>query len=107
VAKAKEPVNPFYVLVVVLGVIFLITACGYGTMTYRAIAPGAAGAGAQHPLMEFLDRYGMQAMAAELVLLGGVTFGAMWLDGLRLRQREAASQNVGQTTGTQRGQTIR
>jgi hypothetical protein len=91
VAKPKEPINPFYVLVVILGVVFLITACGYGTMTYRAFAPGARGA--EHPLMEFLDRYGMPVMAAELILLGAVTFGAMWLDGWRARQREAAQRD--------------
>ena len=38
-AKAKAPVNPFYVLVVVFGVVFVITSCAYGTMAYRAIAP--------------------------------------------------------------------
>jgi hypothetical protein len=83
VARSKEPANLFYVLVVILGVAFLITACGYGTMTYRAIAPGAGREGGAHQLMVFLDHYGMQLMAAELVLLGAATFGAMWLDRFR------------------------
>jgi hypothetical protein len=87
VAKAKEPANPFYVLVIVLGVVFLVTACGYGTMTYRAIAPapreGAPHDGADHPLMAFLDHYGMELLGGELLLLAGATVGAMGLDRYR------------------------
>jgi hypothetical protein len=83
VGKVKEPTNPFYVLVVILGVVFLITACGYGTMTYRAIAPNAPRDGAPHPWMDFLDRNGMQLLGGELVALAAVTFGAMWLDRYR------------------------
>jgi hypothetical protein len=87
-AKPQQPANPFYVLVIVVGVVFLITACGYGTMTYRAIAPGAAGQPpAAHELMTFLDRNGMQLMAWELVALATATFGAMWLDRWRDRQQ--------------------
>jgi hypothetical protein len=83
VVKAKEPANPFYVLVIILGVVFLITACAYATMTYRAIVPGAPRDGGTHALMEFLDRYGMQLMAGQLVALAAATFGAMWLDRFR------------------------
>ncbi len=86
--KVKEPTNPFYVLVVILGVVFLITACGYGTMTYRAIAPNAPRDGAPHPWMDFLDRNGMQLLGGELAALAAVTFGAMWLD----RYRSLADQ---------------
>ncbi len=82
-AKSKEPANPFYILVVILGVVFLITACGYGTMTYRALAAGGGRDGSAHELMTFLDRFGMQLMAGELVLLGAATFGAMGLDRFR------------------------
>jgi hypothetical protein len=83
VAKAKEPLNPFYVLVVLIGVVFVITTCAYGTMAYRAVAQADEGPG----LMSLLDRYGVQTMAIELLLLGGATFGAMWLDGYRTRRR--------------------
>jgi hypothetical protein len=83
VVKAKEPANPFYILVIILGVVFLITACGYGTMTYRAIAPGVPRDGSPHVLMEFLDRYGVQLMAGQLVGLATASFGAMWLDRIR------------------------
>ncbi len=96
-AKSKEPINPFYLLVLVVGVAFLITACGYGAMSYRAIAPRAGQAAVPHPLMTFLDRHGMQFMAVELVALGAATFGAMWLDRFRsLRDRRGSTG--GETT---------
>jgi hypothetical protein len=86
VSKIKEPANPFYVLVVIASAVFVITACGYGTMSYRAIAPGAGRDVGGHVLMDFMDRSGMQLMAVELVVLGAATFGAMWLDRFRARQ---------------------
>ena len=54
-ARQKEPINPFYILLVALGVVFLITACAYGVMAYRAIAPARANV-QPHPLTAFLDR---------------------------------------------------
>ncbi len=90
VAKTKEPINPFYVLLVVLGVIFFVTAVAYWQMAYRAIAPAADKAATGHQLMTFLDENGMPLLAAELLLLAGATFGAMWLDQRRLRRAESA-----------------
>lgn len=84
VAKPEEPRNPFNALVILLGVAFLITAFGYGTMAYRATAIAAREANS-HELMSFLDRWGLPLMAGELVLLGIATGGVMWLD-----QRRAA-----------------
>lgn len=90
-AKVKEPVNPFYILLVVLGIVFFITACAYGTMAYRAISPDKAEQ-SSHELMAFLDRNGMQLMGLELALLAGATFGAMWLDQFRARRQKPASR---------------
>jgi hypothetical protein len=95
VAKAKAPVNPFYVLVVVFGVVFVITACAYGTMAYRAIAPAVDAQSRSQGLMGFLDRFGVQSLSIELVVLGVASFLAMWLDQIRSR-REAA--NSGRST---------
>ena len=85
-AKSKEPFNPFYLLVLLLGVLFAITTFAYGMMAYRAISP-AAGAGDQQPgLMQFLDRHGMPILAVELLLLGIATFAAMALDQYRSKK---------------------
>jgi hypothetical protein len=105
VPKIKEPVNPFYVLLVIVGVVFVITSCGYGLMAWRAMRPEVSRAATDHregetagvagreghPLMRFLDRHGVEVLSGELIVLGAATFGAMWLDGLRTR-RAAASQ---------------
>ena len=98
-AKAKAPVNPFYVLVVVFGVVFVITACAYGTMAYRAIAPAVDAQARNEGLMGFLDRFGVQLLGVELAVLGAASLGAMWLDQVRSR-REAATAGR-QAAGTE------
>lgn len=107
-AKTKEPANPFYVLLVLLGVVFVVTTCVYGTMTWRATQPvanyearpaedGAAvatTASDTHPLMVWIDKHGIELLGGELLLLALATFGAMGLDSLRTRRAER--QNVAQ-----------
>jgi hypothetical protein len=88
VAKFKEPVNPFYILLVIMGVVFFVTAFAYGAMTYLAMQPGDAGKIGSHELWDFLDRHGVRLLGVELGLLAGATYGAMWLDGYRLRQNQ-------------------
>ena len=83
-AKPNESINPFYMLVVVVGVAFAVTTFAYGTMTYRAVAQKEETPG----LMTLVDRYGVATMGVELGLLGAATFGAMWLDGVRTRRAE-------------------
>ncbi len=88
-AKTKEPINLFYILVVLLGVVFAITSCAYGTMAYRAIAP-AADRDVGQGLMAFLDRYGIQALAVELTFLAAAAFGAMGLDQYRTKKNNGS-----------------
>ena len=92
-AKPREPFNPFYVLVIALGVAFAVTAFAYGTMAYRAISPAAAEIDRGPGLMSLVDRYGVRTMGVELGLLGGASFAAMWLDRLRARKIEAAESS--------------
>lgn len=93
--KQREPFNPFYALLVVLGVVFLVTACAYYVMAFRALrpAPGGVGQGpASHPLTDLLDRQGIAILGWELGLLAAATFAAMGLDrfrSLRQQRREA------------------
>lgn len=87
--KSREPGNPFYVLLVLLGVAFLVTACAYGVMAYRAIAPLDRGEAGEHVLTAFLDRYGVSLLTWELALLGFATLGAMGLDRFRAIRRQA------------------
>ena len=91
VAKIKDPVNPFYVLLVIVGVVFFVTAFAYSAMTYLAIQPERARDIGNHELWSFLDHHGVQLLGAELALLAGSTYGAMWLDGYRLRRKSRDS----------------
>ena len=81
-SKGKQLPNPFYVALVIVGIVFSITACAYGVMAFKAAHPAAAeltiGPGAG--LMGFLDEHGGKLMAIELVLLGIATVGAIGSD---------------------------
>ncbi|HTU26503.1 MAG TPA: hypothetical protein VMF30_13945 [Pirellulales bacterium] len=75
----KRPTNPFYPLLVVVSVAFVVTACAYGVMALRAISARAITA-ERHPLMEFLDRRGMVLLMAEVAVLAAMSFLAMGTD---------------------------
>jgi hypothetical protein len=73
----KQPVNPFYSALVVVGVLFALTACAYGVMTVRGLDPRNADEGG---LVGFLDAYGVSVMVGELLVLGILTAGAIATD---------------------------
>ena len=80
-AKRREPTNPFYALLLVAGVIFAVTACAYGVMAFRAVAPQAGQASPSgEGLMRLLDRYGLWLLLGEIVVLAIATFGAIATD---------------------------
>lgn len=101
----NKPVNPFYVLVLIAGIAFAITACAYGIMIVRKLEPppsraaqaGAAQAGgvqsgeqteedAAHELVEWMDRHGFKALMIELAVLAVATLAAMGTDELWTRR---------------------
>jgi hypothetical protein len=79
---AKKPFNPFYPLLVVVGVAFAITACAYGMMTVKMLQPSgveevrSSGRG----LLYLLDRYGLMVLLCELAALAVLTFAAIGTD---------------------------
>jgi hypothetical protein len=80
-AKKNDRTNPFYVLLVIFGVIFCITASAYGIMALKSFSPGTqANTDSGLQLLKFLDQYGLYLMLAELALLGVCTFAAMATD---------------------------
>jgi hypothetical protein len=78
VARRSQGINPFYPLVVVAGVAFVVTACAYGVMALKAMSPADADAG--HPLLAFLDTYGVTMLGIELGLLAATSLLAMGTD---------------------------
>lgn len=81
--KPSQFRNPFYVVLLVIGVMFVITACGYAVLSVRGVSPSEqvepmSPAGEQ--LIEFLDKHGFTTLMVELALLGVATFAAIATD---------------------------
>jgi hypothetical protein len=93
--KPKKPFNPFYLLAMVFGIAFTITACAFGVMMLKSIRPeGLPEAGAPgHGLMDLLGRHGTAILMVELAGLAVFTLPAIYLDHLRGR-REVARRDV-------------
>ncbi len=79
--------NPFYLLLIIAGVTFSITAFAYFVMTLQGVrGPGAPIAPPGAALLKFLDEYGAMAMAIELALLAVATIGAISTDRYWMRR---------------------
>jgi hypothetical protein len=88
-----KPVNPLYVALLPVGVLFGLTACVYVAMMVRGSAPAAA---SEKGLLDSIDRHGLTLLIIELVILGILTVGAIASDGIWERRLEKAKGNSGQ-----------
>ncbi len=78
----RRGTNPFYILLVLAGIAFTVTASAYGVMTVRGLRPASrTTAPADQGLLDFLDHHGGKLMLAELAVLGGATVLAIGSDG--------------------------
>ena len=95
--------NPFYVLLILVGIAFAITACAYGVMTVRGLDPAAGlnDGEAGGKLLAFLDDHGFTLMIVELALLAVLTFGAIATD--EFWARRAAKRSDPESTETTEG----
>ena len=76
--KTKARSNPFYVLLLVAGVAFVLTACAYGVMAFkgsRGVPLGETG------MLAFLDRHGVWLLGGEVGVLILASLAAMLTDG--------------------------
>ena len=101
-AKHKQPFNPFYAALIIVGVAFTVTACAYALLMVRATRPqdsynaaSALSPGEESTLMELLDQRGMEILGAEVLLLAVATAGAIGLD--QYRSSRSVSPQRGQT----------
>jgi hypothetical protein len=86
----RKSANPFYALLVVIGLAFVVTAAAYGVMATREARAAATGTPAtDHALMRWMHEHGNTALLSELALLGACTFGAIGTD--EFWQRRAAA----------------
>ena len=100
--KSRKSANPFYVLLVIAGVAFVVTAATFCVLVSRANAADGPPA-AEHPLMLWMDRHGMSLLLVELALLMTSTIGAIGTD--NYWQRRSATGHKAATVG--RGSTPR
>jgi hypothetical protein len=91
----KKPINPFYVILVVVGAAFAVTACAYGVTAMRALRPTRVVADAPQQnssLTEFMNEHGEQLLVGELLLLAVATVGAISSDGYWIRRANQTSE---------------
>ena len=79
----RKPFNPFYVLLVVAGTAFAVTACAYGVTAMRALRGDlvAAGAPQENSLTKFMSQHGNTMLVGELLVLTVATVAAISTDG--------------------------
>lgn len=83
----KKPINPFYILLLLAGIAFAITACAYGVMTVRQLSAARVGGynfessnAEPADFNTLVDKHGPKVMILELILLGIGTAGAIAYD---------------------------
>jgi hypothetical protein len=90
VTKPVPARNPFYLVLIVAGVLFALTAFAYFTMALRQVrSTDELSVG----LMSWLDRHGLKALIFELLVLAIATFGAMGTDEYWRRRAEPAADD--------------
>ena len=88
-----KPKNPFYILLMVVGTAFALTATAYGVMTVRM---GQAVKSTDGDM--FFDTYGMWLMGIELTLLTILTFAAIATDDYWTRSAQQEAAEVAQNS---------
>jgi cytochrome b len=77
----KKSANPFYAVLIVAGLVFVITAAAYGVMATRESRAALSGEPvAEHALMQWMHDHGNTALLTELAILGLATFAAIGTD---------------------------
>lgn len=78
----KKSRNPFYVLLVPVGVAFVVTSFAYGIMAFQSVNGSAAGTATMraHPLFQWMRLHGNAALMVELALLAALTIAAIGTD---------------------------
>ena len=81
----KQLRNPFYFLLLVVGILFLLTTSSYAVVAVRGLAPNRPGSSAASVTSgpdfgHLVDEYGFAALMTELVLLAAMTVAAIATD---------------------------
>lgn len=84
--RPGKPFNPFYVLLVLVGIAFAVTACAYAVMVVKNLEPVRRSPDAGG-LMVLMEQHGFTILMIELVLLTVTTVAAMSTDSFWSRWR--------------------
>jgi hypothetical protein len=82
---ARRPYrNPFYALLVVAGILFVITVFAYGFMAFQSLhgSPADIDRHHDHPLWAWMRANGNTAVLTELAVLGVLCLAAMGTEGI-------------------------
>jgi hypothetical protein len=79
----RKSINPFYLLLMVAGTAFALTACAYGVMSVKMLNPAGVGSESESRqfFVRFMDEHGATIMLAEIAVLAVCTVLAMATDG--------------------------
>jgi hypothetical protein len=92
VAKSKrKATNPFYVVLMVVGVAFALTASAYGWSARLKLDPQQFDR--NEAFIQIMDDYGIPAMVVELGLLTVLTFLAIGTDDFWEKRAQRASSD--------------
>jgi hypothetical protein len=81
-ARRSKFINPFFLLLGIVGAVFAVSAFVYSVMTIQfshAVGNWAKNE-PSHPLLAFFSEHGTTVLVAELVILGVLTVAAIWTD---------------------------
>jgi hypothetical protein len=93
--RSKKSSNPFYAVLILAGLAFVVTAAAYGVMATRESRAAVSGEPVEeHALMKWMHDHGDAALLCELAILGVATFAAIgtddyWQRRAAERQRQA------------------
>ncbi len=93
-ADTRKLKNPFYIVLMLVGIVFALTACAFGVMTVKQLDPFADRAGQDAAFIEFVDKYGFRALMIELGALAVCTVAAICTDGYWMRRAAAAETRI-------------
>lgn len=87
----KKWKNPFYTLLIPVGMVFVVSVFAYGFMAFLELNATNAEARAQmgHPLFTWLDENGLPMLLWELGVMGVLTVGAIATDSWWTRDSDA------------------
>jgi len=93
----RQPTNPFYIVLGVVGFLFTITAASYCLSVLRGVRPDTTAGQPEHPLEQLMDRYGTSLLVGQLVVLAIATVGAVAVDhvaGERVRRARSTERSA-------------